>query len=433
MLNAKLIYIFSYILFTLVACLFVKHQLIFLLSVLGSGIILFSFLFNKVRFGINNIFLFGFFYFMFLYPILYSLGITDIPKFESRVFLETTAISFFALVIYTIFNINYSNGKYINNIAYKRPSISTSQNIFFILLSFIVYGVLSIAPQMIFNKDIILFTSLLLFTYFLPKRSYFLVYIIFIVFFINIVIMSDGRRDLLKILIIFLLFYQIYYGNIKLITLFIFFLLSIFGMILITALRTFNTGWSYHKDVGILEILTNNTYIDRITSGYGDYFQNALILGDFGVGYNNFVYIYNNISEIGYLYGQSLIRILYTWIPRSIWESKPYDVQLQIVKLNTEPFYTGGSSQSVTFIGEVFWNYGLIAIIIVFVLLGRILLKIDNNLYRLHNYQLLALLSIAPFFMLMWRGSFTTTLVYALANFIVIYFCYFFSRIKFIK
>ena len=204
-------------------------------------------------------------------------------------------------------------------------------------------------------------------------------------------------------------------------------------MILITTLRTFNTGWSYHKDVGILEILTNNSYINRITSGYGDYFQNALILGDFGVGYNNFAYIYKNINEIGYLYGQSLIRILYTWIPRSIWESKPYDVQLQIVKFNTEPFYTGGSSQSVTFVGEVFWNYGLIAIILVFVLLGRILLKIDNNLYKLHNYQLLALLSIAPFFMLMWRGSFTTTLVYALANFIVIYFCYLFSRTKFTK
>ena len=182
-----------------------------------------------------------------------------------------------------------------------------------------------------------------------------------------------------------------------------------------------------------MEIIENPTYLKRTLEGYGDYLQNALVLGDFGAAYNNFMYIYQNISEIGYLYGQSIFRIFYTWIPRSFWEGKPYDVQLLIVKFNIDPYYTGGSSQSITFIGELFWNYGYLAIILMLFFIGQITRLIDKNLNNLKNYQVLALLTLAPFFMLLWRGAFSTTLVYAVANLMIIYFCYLISNIKIVK
>ena len=149
------------------------------------------------------------------------------------------------------------------------------------------------------------------------KKNNFLAFLVFISFFILIVLESSGRRDLIKIGIIFLLFLQINYGNLSILTLFISFLSTILGLILITTLRSFSINWSYDHDITVWEIIENPTYLKRTLEGYGDYLQNALVLGDFGAAYNNYMYIYQNISEIGYLYGQSIFRIFYTWIPRS--------------------------------------------------------------------------------------------------------------------
>ncbi len=432
---SKLLYSVFVILFIIASASFVKYPIIYILSLSGTSIIFFNFLFGQKRFGISNIFLFGFFYFMFLYPFFYSIGLVEIPGYEYYIYQETTIASVIGLLVYIYAN-NYSmlfNKQKKFNLSDEKAINSFNEKYFFLLLILSVYLGLSLMPPMVFNKEVILFTAALFFIYVQPKKRNLLAFIVFLGFLSFIILESSGRRDLLKIIIIYLFFIQIYYGNLRLLTLSIFLSIALFGMVIITTLRTFNTGWLYERDIGIADIYQNPEYLKRVLEGYGDYLQNALVLGDFGVAYNNFMYIYKNITEIGFLYGQSLFRLFYTWIPRSIWENKPYDVQLQIVKLNLNPYYTGGSSQSVTFIGEVFWNYGFLAIVLTFFFLGKIIKKIDENLYRLENYQVIALLSLSPFFMLMWRGSFTTTLVYAIANLIIIYFCYFISRVKFVR
>ncbi len=432
---SKLLYSVFVILFIIASVTFVKYPIIYILSLTGTSIIFFNFLFGQKRFGISNIFLFGFFYFMFLYPFFYSIGLVEIPGYEYYIYQETTIASVIGLLVYIYAN-NYSmlfNKQKKFNLNDEKVINSFNEKYFFLLLILSVYLGLSLMPPMVFNKEVILFTAALFFIYVQPKKRNLLAFMVFLGFLSFIILESSGRRDLLKIIIIYLFFIQIYYGNLRLLTLSIFLSIALFGMVIITTLRTFNTGWLYERDIGITDIYQNPEYLKRVLEGYGDYLQNALVLGDFGVAYNNFMYIYKNITEIGFLYGQSLFRLFYTWIPRSIWENKPYDVQLQIVKLNLNPYYTGGSSQSVTFIGEVFWNYGFLAIVLTFFFLGKIIKKIDENLYRLENYQVIALLSLSPFFMLMWRGSFTTTLVYAIANLIIIYFCYFISRVKFVR
>ena len=57
--------------------------------------------------------------------------------------------------------------------------------------------------------------------------------------------------------------------------------------------------------------------------GYGSISQSLLILGDFGVSYDNYLQIIENISEIGYLWGISFVRLFFSFIPRSIWIGKP--------------------------------------------------------------------------------------------------------------
>ena len=428
----KLFYFLFSFLILLVASTYANYKIIFILSLSCMFLIIFSLIFSQVRFGINNIFLFGFGYFMFLYPLIYSLGLTEIPGIAYKTHLNTTVISTIALIVYFLsYNLKliavnekkfYLLDKETKNI-FKRKY-------YFIILIFLSFFLLRTLPPLVFNNYLILYISLLFLILCLPKKNNFLAFLVFISFFILMVLESSGRRDLIKIGIIFLLFLQINNGNLSLFTLAIFFSSTILGLILITTLRSFSINWSYDYNISLKDIIENPTYLKRTLEGYGDYLQNALVLGDFGAAYNNYMYIYQNISEIGYLYGQSIFRIFYTWIPRSFWEGKPYDVQLLIVKFNIDPYYTGGSSQSITFIGELFWNYGYLAIILMLFFIGQITRLIDKNLNNLKNYQVLALLTLAPFFMLLWRGAFSTTLVYAVANLMIIYFCYLISNIR---
>tara|TARA_B110000444_G_C18768725_1_gene561374 strand:- start:640 stop:1260 length:621 start_codon:yes stop_codon:yes gene_type:complete len=202
---------------------------------------------------------------------------------------------------------------------------------------------------------------------------------------------------------------------------------------IITAIRTFSIDWQYSRDIGIIDIFNDSTYLQNVFTGYGSYLENALVLGDFGVAYNNYLFIIKNITDIGYLYGQSFIRLFVFFIPRSIWSEKPIDVQTMIVELNSNLFYASGSSQSVSLMGEIFWNFGYFAIIISFFFIGLINKKIDSWSFLSNPYSFLMVMSLVPFFMLMWRGSFSTTFIYALANILVLFTCLMISKISLSK
>ena len=133
---------------------------------------------------------------------------------------------------------------------------------------------------------------------------------------------------------------------------------------------------------------------------------------DFMSAFDNLVYIVGNSD---FLYGKSLFKIFISFIPREIWPSKPLDTNLLIVGIRQNAF-VGGSSQSVTLLGEVYWNFGWIGTIISFFLIGVFAKNFDlikND--KLPDTQVIILSSLVYLIFIMWRGSISTSLV--------IYFC----------
>ena len=81
-------------------------------------------------------------------------------------------------------------------------------------------------------------------------------------------------------------------------------------------------------------------------------------------GHNNYEYILDNIPDKSpYLFGSSLMKIFYVMIPRQLWLDKPSGVQELIVQQHNNLF-VGGTSQTTTMIGEFYWNFGLIGVIV---------------------------------------------------------------------
>ena len=421
----KIIYSLIFLLSYIRLYPFIQHQEIFTLSLFSFYIIFYQIFFSKIRVNIHNIFLFGFAYFMFLYPFFYSLDLVNIEGYSAGIFNKSIKISVLGLVIYIISYYSFFNSKldtkYFQADINKKKYNGINKQLY--LLSLIIFSAyFTIFGQGIFNRNVILFTGLLFLFYLIPKKHYLLIIIIFLIFVFLTLTSSSGRRDIIKIILIFLFYMQIYYGNFSILILFTGLCSTILCMGVITAIRTFSIHWEYNRDIGIIDTIKNPYYL-KVFRGAGSYLDSALILGDFGVAYNNYIFIIKHITEIGYLYGQSFIRLFTFIIPRSLWPAKPIDVQMLIVQLNTDPFYTGGTSQSISLVGEVFWNFGYTAVIFSFFFMGIINKKIDNISLSPSPYSLLIIMSLIPFFMLMWRGSFSTSFIYALANITILLIC----------
>ena len=98
---------------------------------------------------------------------------------------------------------------------------------------------------------------------------------------------------------------------------------------------------------------------------------------DFMPAHNNYEFIVQNVpNSTPYLWGSSIIKFFTIIIPRQLWPNKPKQVQELIVE-HHDNIFVGGSSQSTTLIGEFYWNFGIIGVILGMLLLGLVCKKID--------------------------------------------------------
>ena len=182
--------------------------------------------------------------------------------------------------------------------------------------------------------------------------------VIYIIFF-GIIIMYlstqffAARRDLVKILIISLFFICLNYNTKKIIypIILILFIVAIIAVFFNTYMRSTTGVYSGLYD-DVFEIPT----LAALVANY-----------DFMPAFDNFVYILN--IDYDFLYGKSLFKIFYSFIPRDIWPSKPLDTNALITGLRKNAF-VGGTSQSVTLMGELYWNFKSMGVFIFFFLLG---------------------------------------------------------------
>ena len=240
------------------------------------------------------------------------------------------------------------------------------------------------------------------------RRLYlFITIIIFLLGLLYIVNATTGRRDIIKFIIGFSIIWSIYYRKFKVKEIVVGGV-AIFMIVLIIALyRTsyyyFDNGsWSFaFMRLGV--IFNNYNSIIAVVAEASDFMPN----------HNNYEYITNNIpSKEPYLYGASLMKIIYAFVPRSIWLDKPIGVQ-ELIILYNKNLFTGGTSQGTTFIGEIYWNLGVFGVIPIMYLLGKILKKIDINInsHRYDHWTMIISIIFMSWLIELFRGGVSTIII----------------------
>jgi hypothetical protein len=106
-------------------------------------------------------------------------------------------------------------------------------------------------------------------------------------------------------------------------------------------------------------------------------------------------------EEVDYLYGQTYLYLLSTYIPRAIWPDKPH----------SGAYYTGYYIFNVPWgipvgeIGEVYWNFGAIGFLFFFIFKGFVYKVFVNTFIAYHQYVAVAVLY---FTFLFGGGSFAS-------------------------
>jgi oligosaccharide repeat unit polymerase len=156
----------------------------------------------------------------------------------------------------------------------------------------------------------------------------------------------------------------------------------------------------------LLEAIKNEGLILRFLSSQGD-----AAMFDFLV-----LYFQEIPKNINYLYGLGFLQIFIHPIPRIIWESKPIQPSAYFMSEILPKFYKFGVGFASSIFGDLYWNFGLIGIIVGMFLTGLFLKTV--YLWFIKNKDILSFqiiyafsLSFLPMYM---RGEFVGTSVWFL-------------------
>ena len=221
---------------------------------------------------------------------------------------------------------------------------------------------------------------------------------------------SGARRDIIKLLLIFCFFLSLIIQRKTLIFFIIFLTISSFFFVLLTTyIRTLK--------LGVFDNLNFNFFIS---------FFEFVSYYDFMPAFDNLVFIVTNED---FLYGKTLFKILVAWIPREIWPTKPLDTTILIDQLRVNNF-VGGTSFSVTLLGEIYWNFSWIGVFIISYLIGVFAKNLDlTKKYELTDMQLIVFASLNYLIFVMWRGGISTSIINFILNIFFILIVLYISRL----
>lgn len=139
----------------------------------------------------------------------------------------------------------------------------------------------------------------------------------------------------------------------------------------------------------------------------GNLFSAFLASSDNAIAYDNTMLIVEHIGVSRYVWGVSYARVLVSLIPRSIWPSKPVSL---ISRIRHEmPTSSKSPHQSISILGEAWWNFGLAGLIIVpFFLAGLLkgfyVISSGSMVERVRPSAIYCV--VAPYYLENFRGGF---------------------------
>ncbi|WBZ97375.1 O-antigen ligase [Chryseobacterium wangxinyae] len=96
--------------------------------------------------------------------------------------------------------------------------------------------------------------------------------------------------------------------------------------------------------------------------------------------FRNAAMITDYTKKNDFTYGKSFSFLLYFWIPRVIWTSKPTQIDFWLIREYTDEYDESGHSTASGFLGEIYMDFGKYLTVIVFFLIGILLSKLNEKL-----------------------------------------------------
>ena len=365
---------------------------------------------------------------MLFFPALISLGVSSRASYDPNVFLYSVVISTIGLFSYLcayggyflprrkVYNYNHD----FNRIGLSKFLESNKFRIWFVIFSLGLLLLNAVLPFWLFvpyiNSGLV---AILLMSFSLKKptseyQGKFLLIFLLVIVLIMSINQTGGRRDILAIFIIwgyiFFNFFRPSSNKDILWALSGVFLLFV-SLLVVTINRSFDLteGGYFH-------------YAYRMYITYEGFIGSLLVMADFGVGYDNFLSIIKNTATDGFLGIQSFYKIFLSIIPRQILFDKPIDVQTLIIERGYANYnFAGGTSQSTTLIGELYWNLGLFTVALGMYFFGLIMKFLDAMLIKKNLYSVLISISLIPNSFVVWRGAFSSSVIYSFAIVVLIW------------
>lgn len=117
-------------------------------------------------------------------------------------------------------------------------------------------------------------------------------------------------------------------------------------------------------------------------------------------------------DRYSFLYGSSLLKPIYAFIPRAIWENKPENLTNVLPRQYYGHSRGDNYSSGMTIIGEFYLNFGVVGVIVLSFIFGMISRRaadiISNDRYSTYSLFALSYISIFPSLM---RGGINTTII----------------------
>jgi len=235
-------------------------------------------------------------------------------------------------------------------------------------------------------------------------------------------IISGNRRYFVGILIFL---YQLYLyrkatkPNFLFITILIFLtLVGVIGLVIIRTMpENLNTGYSIEKTIEFLNRFQNLGL--KVISGAIDspicfFFYGKIV-----------EYVPNFIPFIN---GYSFIRMFFYVIPRSIWPEKPIPLSLKITATFFPFWGDRGVSSGATLVGELYWNFGHIGLMIFFFFIGYFFSFLERSFKYHAKFPIFTILLMVWIPDLLRGGGFSNSLLGVFIIFYMPFVLYFFAN-----
>ena len=349
-------------------------------------------------FGHSKVFIIGYVFYMLIFPVFYIVGWIENVEYKDAEILFANIVSTVGIVVYYLsrkIKIKIKkNGSGLNHYHFKNKLLLFQGALLMYALTMLMPDYLNYFLGIYILIAIYINNSM-------PSKKIIVHFAVLVAILLLALNFTSARRDVVAIILIYVfihswLLHQLNYKKIVFITINVIFIIG--SVYFVTLNRSFDFSMDEIAQFSSRVINNNNGIIATILS-----------LADFGVAFDNYISI---LKSETYIYGDSFVRLFTYIIPRSLWPDKPLDVVTLIVNNLAQFNFAGGTSQSVTLIGELYWNFGIISVMFGMSFLGILHNLLDRLIiYGRPQFSIFSL-SLIPFTFLMWRGGFTTQMVY---------------------